>query len=89
VTIRISHRTSGDKRVLYIAGWLEGEDTDELLRVTAGSAREVVLDLADLQSADKQGIEAIRRLVERGVDVRGLSDYLNLLLKKRNDAPKT
>ena len=89
VTIRMSRQWSGDRRVLRIAGWLEGEDADELLQLATDSVPEVVLDFTDLQSADKQGLEAIRGLVERGVAVRGLSDYLEMLLKTMSNASKT
>ena len=85
MTIHISQFRSGDATVLQIDGWLEGQDSDELLLLAGGSTDEVVLDLSDLRSADPPGLRAIRRLVAQGVVVRGLSDYLKLLLKRTSD----
>jgi hypothetical protein len=39
-----------------------------------------VLDLADLMAADDEGLAAIRRLRDRGVEIRNASRYLSILL---------
>ena len=38
------------------------------------------LDLADLTSADEEGLAAIRRLRDRGIEIRNPSHYLAMLL---------
>src|SRR5262245_59685351 len=65
--------------VLNVDGHLSGEDTDVLLRACEGIVR-AVLDLSDLRSAGRRGVDVLRELRSRGAIFTGLSPYLDLLL---------
>jgi len=47
----------------------------------------LVLDLSDLFSADEQGIEAIRGLLLKGVEIRGASQFVRMLLEDEDRRP--
>jgi len=53
------------------------------LRVCVGLTGPVVLDLSDLQFADREGVSALRQLRARGAELAGASPYLCLLLNGR------
>lgn len=67
---------------LRVDGWLKGADADELLRVVLSAAAPVTLNLTDLRSADRQGVSVLRQLGEQGVEMIGMSDYLQLILER-------
>ena len=54
------------------------DEVPELERSAAAGVR--ALDLEDLLSADPEGLAAIRRLRDRGVEIRNASHYLAMLL---------
>ena len=89
MTIRITHTSSEDMTVLQVAGWLEGEDSGELIRVVEASACPVALDLEHLRSADVLGIGALRSLLESGVDLRQMSPVVQLLLERARRESKS
>jgi len=68
---------------LKLDGRLTAEEVPELLRVCVGLTGPVVLDLSDLQSADREGVSALRQLRARGAELAGASPYLCLLLNGR------
>lgn len=43
----------------------------------------MVLDLTDLQFADREGVSALRKLWAHGTKLTGVSPYLRLLLNER------
>jgi hypothetical protein len=82
VAVRITMTVEAPQTVLRIDGRLRSEDVDELtaaLRSVQGTA---ILDLSELQSADREGADVLRKLVSLGAEVRGASPYIQLLLKK-------
>ena len=84
MTLRISQVGSDPDASFKIDGRLTAEEVPELMRVCVGLTGQVVLDLADLQFADRQGVSALRELRAHGAKFTGASPYLELLI---GDAP--
>jgi ABC-type transporter Mla MlaB component len=78
VTLRITPVSSDDRGTLRLEGRLRAEEVPELER--SAEAGVGALDLSDLLSADEEGLAAIRRLRERGVEIKNPSHYLAMLL---------
>jgi hypothetical protein len=78
MTLRITLVPDEEAGVLRLAGRLRVAEVPELERSARAGVR--ALDLADLTGADEQGLAAIRRLRDRGVELRNPSHYLALLL---------
>ena len=68
-------------RVVRLEGWLEGEVVAELESVVSGGSGPLRLDLSELRSADKAGLDALRALRAGGVPLVGASPYIRLLLE--------
>jgi len=80
MTLRISSRGPGSTASLKLDGRLTAEEVAELRRACAGVQGQVVLDLTDLQFADRQGLSALREFRAHGAQLVGVSQYLGLLL---------
>ena len=78
MTLRITPVPTDDPGILRLEGRLRAEEVPELERSAAAGIR--ALDLSDLLSADEEGLAAIRRLRDRGVEIRNPSHYLAMLL---------
>ena len=78
MTLRITPVPSDDQGTLRLAGRLGATEVPVLEQSADAGIR--VLDLQDLLSADEEGLAAIRRLRDRGVQVRNASHYLSILL---------
>ncbi len=78
LTLRITPVPTGDPGILRLEGRLRVEEVPVLERSAATGVR--VLDLTDLTSADEDGLAAIRRLRDRGLEIRNPSHYLAMLL---------
>lgn len=66
---------------MRIDGRLDGEGVTELERVVASLPCPLRLELLDLRSADEAGLEALRALRDRGIQLTGASEYLRLRLE--------
>jgi ABC-type transporter Mla MlaB component len=69
------------QNVLRVDGQLNVEDVDELAREYRSSQAPTVLELSNLMSADSAGVKCLRELISHGVEIRGASPYIDLLLK--------
>jgi hypothetical protein len=78
LTLRITPVPSAFPGTLRLEGRLRAEEVPELERSAEAGVQ--ALDLEDLQSADEDGLAAIRRLRDRGVEIRNPSHYLAMLL---------
>jgi hypothetical protein len=78
LTLRITPVPSDDQGTLRLEGRLRAEEVPELERSAAAGIR--ALDLEDLLSADEEGLAAIRRLRDGGVEIRNPSHYLAMRL---------
>ena len=70
----------GATNVLRVEGWLQSGDIVELQRVVREAGSVVALDLSELRMTNDEGIEFLRSLVDRGVELRHLSPLITLLL---------
>jgi len=86
MAVRIETTSEGSKTIVSVAGRLAGSATHEFLRACRATEREFELDLTGLQSADSEGIEAIRELVRAGRKLRGVSPFIRLLLDDQPSA---
>jgi ABC-type transporter Mla MlaB component len=78
MTLRITPVPGLAAGTLRLEGHLGAAEVPELER----SARTGVgaVDLSDLRSADHEGLAALRRLRERGLEIRNASRYLTMVL---------
>ncbi|TWU06265.1 hypothetical protein [Stieleria varia] len=81
MTIHVSETKHPRGTVLKVDGHLKAGDVAELTKACRLANDLNVLDLSDLQSADKAGLEILRELACRGVQVRNASPYIELLMK--------
>jgi hypothetical protein len=88
--VRIEQRQQEGVATLCIAGRLTSVDVTALRAAAAEFSHPMVLDLAGLQSADGEGLDAIEELRCAGAMLRGASPYLTLLLDRhRRPTPDT
>jgi ABC-type transporter Mla MlaB component len=83
VAIRITKTVDDRQTVLKVDGRLKADDVEELSRAYQSVQGSPALDLSELQSADRDGVAILRELLSLGVEVRGASPYIELLLKTR------
>jgi hypothetical protein len=84
--LRIAEECLGDTTVVHVAGHLVGDGVEELRRTCQSANRPVRLDLSGLLEADEVGLSLLRALRESGVELTGISPFIQLLLNsgKRN-----
>ena len=80
MTLRIIEEGLSPPATVKLEGRLTGEEVPELRRVCGGMKGRLVVDLCDLQSADREGVRVLRELRARGAGLVGASPYLQLLL---------
>jgi hypothetical protein len=80
--LRITTNRSGLVTVVRIDGQLRKEGVAELKRVCQSIDGPLCLDLANLYSADGDGIRAIHMLEDHGAAVAGVSPYIQRLLDR-------
>ena len=78
--IRIDITSEGPETVVYIIGRLSGAAVAELRKACDPIEGAFLLDLSNLLLADDAGIDVIRKLCEKGAEVRGASPFIQLLL---------
>lgn len=77
--IRIDVVSEGPEVVVYLAGRLTGDAAKQLKDTCDSIKRAFVLDLSKLVFADDAGIEAMRAISEQGIQIRGASQFIQLL----------
>ena len=80
MTLRITSSGPGPTGRLKLDGRLTAEEVLEVRRACAGTEARLVLDLTDLQFADRQGVSVLQELRAQGAQLIGVSHYLRLLL---------
>jgi len=68
--------------VIQVIGQLMDEGVAELEKTLKNIRRPWVVDLSLLRTADAEGIEALRAIVEDGGELRNVSPYVQLLLNR-------
>jgi ABC-type transporter Mla MlaB component len=81
LTIHVSHARHPQGTVLKVDGHLKADDVAELSKACRSANDLNTLDLSDLQSADKAGLEILRELSSLGVQLQNASPYIKLLMK--------
>ena len=80
MNIRVARFSEEQRTVLKIDGRLKSVDVSELDKETQSVEGPLTLDLSELMSADKAGIERLRELQAEGAELRGASRYVQMLL---------
>jgi len=80
MTLYIACESDSGIRVVRLEGWLDDETVAELDRVVSGESGPLRLELSELRSADKAGLDALRALRAAGAALVGASPYIRLLL---------
>jgi len=80
MNIRIDKKTEGNDVVFFVAGRLVGDAISQLSNACESMEGHCALDLSDLKFADDAGAESIRGLAEKGVEIRGASSFIKLLI---------
>jgi anti-anti-sigma regulatory factor len=78
--VRITKETDSEETIIRIAGRLRSEVIPELEKECQSVVGPLVLDLSELVSADKAGIEKLRELAGGRAELRGVSGYVQMLL---------
>jgi hypothetical protein len=81
MSVRFEKICSGERTVIQVAGDLRGRGVVELERLCREISGPISLDLFTLQSTDDQGVNLIRDLTRKGVELSGVTPYMDLLLK--------
>ena len=82
MAVRITSIAESTETVIHIAGKLRTEDVGELEREASGVMGPLAIDLSHLTSTDVTGAESLNALAQLGAELRGVSTYLALLLKR-------
>ncbi len=82
---RIESKSVASRTVVRITGRLAGQAIEELRGVRRSIEGAVTLDLADLVSADDEGVEEVRAMSLEGDEIRNASPFVQLLLQ---DCPR-
>jgi len=83
MTIRIDVNTEGPEVVVYLAGRLSGDAAKQFRDTCDAINGAFVLDLSNLLFTDDAGIDVMRVISEQGTQIRGASQFIQLLA---NDA---
>ena len=80
--IDINTKESGD--VLELSGWLAGSTVTQLTDVCESTGGMFVLELSKLKFADDVSVNTLRKLREKGAEIRGASAFINLLMNEEH-----
>lgn len=83
MAVRITRTSDAQRTVLRVDGELLSEDVAELTRERESVEGPLVLELSNLQSADPAGVGVLLELASLGAEIRGVSPYIELLLKRK------
>ncbi len=84
MNVRITRELENDATILHIDGDLRSEDVSTLNSESRKLTGQVILELSQLQSADTSGVSALLEIASTGVEFRGTSGYLKMLLAKNS-----
>ena len=82
MTTRITASTDGTTTMVLIEGNLTGADLPDVSTACEAADGALCLDLANLKSADADGVRALRSLSEQGAELRGANPYVRQLLRE-------
>ena len=85
--IRVTKIAEASGTLVKVDGWFKAEDVEEFVHLLEQLAGDTALELSELQSADRAAVELLRELIASGVQLRGVSPYLDVLLKAEPNRP--
>jgi anti-anti-sigma regulatory factor len=80
--LRISSFSGKDETIIRLEGRLSATGVKDLKMAVQASPGTVLLDLSGLQSADAEGVRALRSFAAKGAKLIGPSPYIRQLLKE-------
>jgi hypothetical protein len=80
--LRITTTKDGQMSIIQIDGQLVGVGVLELERECRAAGLPMALDLSNLRWADSDGVRLIKTFVDKGAQLRGMSPYVEMLLKR-------
>jgi hypothetical protein len=83
--LRISEERLGEVTVVRVDGRLVGEGVEELDRICTAALRPLRIDLSGLLQADELGLSLLRALRGSGVELAGVSPFIQLLIENGRD----
>ena len=81
MTIRITKTIDSETTVLHVAGGLMSEDMCLLSTESQNIDGPMALELSELKTADPDGVAMLREIASLGAELRGVTPYIDLLLK--------
>ncbi len=85
MTIRVTASTDGTTTTVLVEGHLTSADLADVQAACDSANKPVRLDLTGLQSADTDGIRALRSLSEAGRELHGANPYVRRLLSEAGE----
>ena len=82
MAFRISTASGEDETILRLEGRLRATGVKDLKKAIQEAAGTVLLDLSGLQSADDEGVRALRSFAAKGAKLFGASPYIGELLNE-------
>jgi anti-anti-sigma regulatory factor len=82
MAFRIDVNSGGDEVVVCVAGRLSEDAAKQLVDTCDPIKEDYVLDLSKLLFADDAGIDVIRAIDDQGIDIRGASKFIQLLVNR-------
>ena len=87
MSIRVTTISEASGTLVKVDGWFKVEDIEDFARLFEHLDGETALDLRELRSADRAAVDVLRDLIASGVELRGASPYVDLLLKAASNRP--
>jgi hypothetical protein len=87
VTLKVGVIDDAGRPTVALHGRLDVESLAAFAAIAAGLAPGARCDLTELKSADDVGVVVLAHLRERGVELIGVSPYLELLLEHAREDP--
>ncbi len=85
MTLRITTVAGKNKTTICVEGRLTAREVEDLQKEIQLVAAPVALDLSGLQSADAEGVQALRASSANGAKLVGASPYIRQLLGEASD----
>ena len=84
MTFRITSVSGTDETILRLEGRLGAIGVKDLKKAVQAAPGTVLLDLSGLQSADAEGVLALRSFAANGAKLVGASPYIRQLLDEKS-----
>ncbi len=82
MTVRVSTEAGETVTTIRIEGQLTSASVPDVREACESANPPLRLDLSNLRSADRDGIRALRSLLESGIELHGADPYIRQLLSE-------